>query len=253
MAIPVIDTTTSVLGYRQWEYWEYQPWAANEPTAWSSSPLPPGLALDTETGKISGAATAPGVFLASLWAENIDGQSDPILLKIGIEASAILPNSGADLFIDVTTRKVTFAGMEGSDDPQSPLFWAKMRDDLVMFVRFVKQSTVLDLDLGSLAFGIKEFEPDRLLQASGDWQKIGQGNQTYYRLHIRFDGTLIEAALSNYETDDGTRFLPLCEFEWLENNDGDVGPAELRSSSRNFRVSLDRDILQKNIGPVESV
>lgn len=47
MAKPVINTTTSVLGYRQWLYWEYQPAATNSPLSWSCEGLPPGISIDT--------------------------------------------------------------------------------------------------------------------------------------------------------------------------------------------------------------
>ncbi len=50
MAIPVISATQSVLGYKQWEYFEFQPYATNSPTRWSSNnALPDGLALDAPT------------------------------------------------------------------------------------------------------------------------------------------------------------------------------------------------------------
>ncbi len=35
MAIPVISNTTSVLGYRKGQYFEYQMQATNSPTSWT--------------------------------------------------------------------------------------------------------------------------------------------------------------------------------------------------------------------------
>ncbi len=47
MAIPIINPTQSVLGYKQWEYFEFQPFATNNPTRWrANNPLPDGLTLD---------------------------------------------------------------------------------------------------------------------------------------------------------------------------------------------------------------
>ena len=54
MAIPVIQTHQSVLGYRQGQTWAFQPFAFNGPTSWVASPLPPGMSFDTLTGRISG-------------------------------------------------------------------------------------------------------------------------------------------------------------------------------------------------------
>ena len=47
MSVPVINTTTSVLGYKQWEAWTYQPYATNSPTSWACPNLPAGLSIDT--------------------------------------------------------------------------------------------------------------------------------------------------------------------------------------------------------------
>ena len=47
MAIPVISTTTSILGYNQYESWQYQPYATNTPTSWACPNLPAGLSIDT--------------------------------------------------------------------------------------------------------------------------------------------------------------------------------------------------------------
>lgn len=47
--IPVISTTTSILGYNQYESWEYQPYATNTPTSWACPNLPAGLSIDTPT------------------------------------------------------------------------------------------------------------------------------------------------------------------------------------------------------------
>lgn len=49
MSIPVIDTTTNVMGYKQWQYWEYQPYATNNPTSWECPNLPAGLSIDSPT------------------------------------------------------------------------------------------------------------------------------------------------------------------------------------------------------------
>ena len=47
--IPVINTTTSILGYNQYEGWQYQPYATNNPLSWSCPNLPAGLSIDTPT------------------------------------------------------------------------------------------------------------------------------------------------------------------------------------------------------------
>ena len=68
MAVPVINTTQSVLGYLQHQRFEFQPFATNSPTWWLVSALPAGISLDPETGLISGTANWPGVYVFSLQA-----------------------------------------------------------------------------------------------------------------------------------------------------------------------------------------
>ena len=71
MSAPVIDSTTSVLGFKQWETWQYQPYATNGPGRWrNNTALPSGLVLDIATGALSGPVQLPGVFLVGLTASN---------------------------------------------------------------------------------------------------------------------------------------------------------------------------------------
>jgi hypothetical protein len=49
MSIPVISTTTSILGYNQYQSWQYQPYATNNPISWACPNLPAGLSIDTPT------------------------------------------------------------------------------------------------------------------------------------------------------------------------------------------------------------
>jgi hypothetical protein len=72
MAIPVISTTTSVLGYRKGQYFEYQMQATNTPTSWSASGLPSGMTI-SNAGLVSGAATAAGIYLIKIIATNATG------------------------------------------------------------------------------------------------------------------------------------------------------------------------------------
>jgi hypothetical protein len=84
MSIPVIDTTQSVLGYLQHEHWEYQPYATNAPTSWTSTPLPYGISIDPASGLISGRAIYPGVYVFGLTATNASGPSATVVFTMGI-------------------------------------------------------------------------------------------------------------------------------------------------------------------------
>ena len=249
MAAPVINTTQSVLGYRQWQTFAFQPYASNSPTFWNASPLPPGLTLHAPTGKISGAATMPGVFVVALRAGNADGVSAPVIFTFGIEpGGSVRPSGVLEVYIDLLTRLVSLNSQNFGDantKDKGPLFWTKRGDDLVFHISFLKGGVVADVDLAALKFALKELEPENILVDGHDWRKIGEGEQTAFRLHLKLDSPDLTSALTNYEEDAGTFFNALGEFEWLElnNYDPQVGPSFLRSSSRTFLVEVARDII----------
>ena len=271
MSAPVINTTTSVLGYKQWEAWEYQPYASGTPTSWACPNLPAGLSLNASTGLISGAASVAGVFVCGLTATNGDGTSAPLVLTIGIEAAnAALTNSGYEVKIDVQTRTIEFIAASGGTSQtveqttvaggtttkttgsqtvgsNAPNLFAKENDSLLLWISFQKGGQNLDLDVHSLAIAIKEFEPDARVVLGDTWKKFGSGTGAYYGLYAAISGTDLANALSNYESDGGTAFDGLAEIEWQEANPdhSDFGPEYFRFTTRDFRVSIARDMTEE--------
>ena len=246
MPAPVISLTTSILGWRQWEYWEFQPGATNSPTSWACAGLPPGMTINTSTGKISGAATAPGVYelTDALKATNADGTGS-MTITIGIESGAIQPTSGVDVFVDVVTGEVTLNGAgvtDTGDGKLKSLLATKEGDDLLLYVRFVKNGVILDLDLEKLALWVKELEPENQVVVSDQFEKQGTGTGTYYILHAKLDKAELAAALTDYEEDGGTSFLGLAEIERVEVSAWEAGPDTMRVTSRTFGLKIDRDL-----------
>lgn len=248
MAIPIINTTTSILAYKQWENWAYQPYATNSPTSWNCGPLPPGMALNASTGKISGRGEVPGVYLAELTASNASGASAPIMLTIGIEPASVTPDSKHEIAIDLGTGQVTLLNYSvqspASQPTDAPLISAKEDDDLLLRILFLKGGNVIDLDLTSLKFAIKELEPESILVLSTPtFQKQGSGSNAGFLLHVKFDGDLLVSSLSNYEEDGGTFFNALAEIAWGQTNTETIGPVELRRSSATFRIRIERELI----------
>lgn len=240
MAIPVINTTTSVLEGLQWRSFNYQPFATNAPTSWSCANLPAGLTCDEETGKISGQPQVYGVFVVGLIASNLDGASAALVLTIGIEAAeAPLSSSGFTMDIDVSTRLAKLVGAEK--------LFGKINDDFLIFVRFRKGDEILDLDLASLTLGLKQFIPDQVLTVSTDFHKFGEGAGTYYALTGKLDGEALKAANSGYARPKSQKMETLAEIEWQENY-APAGWAEapevLRMTSRDFPYDIAADMVQ---------
>jgi hypothetical protein len=234
MAAPIINLTTSVLGYQQWQTWAYQPVATNMPVLWTSTPLPPGLSLNAGTGLLTGAVSVPGVYLVNLVAANVGGEvSAPVTITIGVDPAFASNKSGVDVSIETGTGVVSV----------TPDIVFKADDDLMLYVTFKKGATVLDLGpLATLQLGFKEFEPDPILVVGSAFVKSGSGSGTVYQLYVKIDSTALTAALSNYEADSGTQFDAICEIEWQEPNASGVGPVTLRRSTVPFLMPVARNI-----------
>lgn len=239
MAAPVINTTTSVLGYKQWETWNFQPVGTPPATYWNVSGLPAGMDFNAVSGLISGAAEVPGVYDIGLIAGNDDGISAQIVITIGIEATGIaVPSDEVDLWINLQTREVSNAYPPKRDD--NPLYSLKQNDDVFFRLRFHKNGVVADLDLDSLFFAIKELDSESILMSSSTWEKIGTGENTSYRLRATLTDAKIDSALSNYEEDTGTKFTALSEFEWYA--PALLGGGTSVSSSQTFPLEIVREI-----------
>ena len=205
MSVPVISTTTSILGYNQYESWQYQPYATNTPTSWGCPNLPDGMSIDSTTGLISGAATVSGVFECGLTATNGDGTSVALVLTIGIAAaaatSAILTNSGYQITIDVGTKAVTVgsvstsasaaaAGLTLASDPgtsptlrSNPILYARRNDSLLFWINFVKNGVPLNLTIATLKIAIKEFEGSARIVLGHTFYQVGSGVGSYFGLY----------------------------------------------------------------------
>ena len=253
---PVISPIQSVIGYLQWQAFEFQMTATPKPTLWYCTPLAPGLLFDDTKGTILGAATMPGVYLFTVQAQNAVGISDPVTFVMGIEASGFVePSNILELEIEVTTKVVSLASTSGtgssassgssSDGKLSPLFWVKAGDDLLLNIRFLKNGVPADLSLTGLKFALKELEPENIIVESDAWTPVGAGTEASYRMCVHVDSDDLRSALTNYEDDQATQFLALGEFEWTERNayEPKVGPDVLRSSTRTFGVMLPRDLI----------
>lgn len=263
MGKPVISTTQSILGFLQWEEFEFQPYAAGTPTSWTSSPLPTGVTINGTTGLISGAAEKPGVYIVAIQAHNADGASAPVLFTIGIEASIADPSANVlDLICDLGTREVKKGpnAADAEDEGEAlvpsfvtgdeakklaalgaPRFQAKRGDQLLFRVQFQRGGVAASVTLSELELAVKELEPESVLVTSSDFHSLGEG---VFLVYIALESDELTGALSSYEGDYGTAFPGVCELTWLAANPftANIGPADIRGSSKTFRGDLVRDI-----------
>lgn len=233
MAIPVINTTTSVQEGTQWQAFNYQPFATNNPTAWDCPNLPLGLEIDADTGLISGTPEVSGVFVLGLVAENGDGESAPLPLTIGIlPGLATVTRPGPQLKWDLGTGKVSFL----SSDTDGKLF-VKVGKDLLIWLFCEKDGAPVAPNAAAVSISAREFDPDPNITISTAWKKFGEGSGTYFGIYARVEGPTVQGAVLNYEADDETQFEGKAELQLTETNpELDLGPEELLFASKNFPI-----------------
>jgi hypothetical protein len=251
MAIPIIDSTTSIQGHRQGEAWYYQPATTNTPatTSWTWTGLPPGVTADAASGPIFGPATAPGVFLARLTATNASGTSDPVIIPIAIFGRTWGEDGAIPINIDVRTGLVWPHGFSAWKEGD-PVAFGKSGDWLLLDVGFTSDggNSLIMLGPVQLTFGVKQYEPEGLIAISGgEFSTIGEWDATRYRIlcHLDRSNTALMAALSDNEADADTQFDARCELTWTQQiADGSGGTQVITRSTRSFTLRLAREFIQ---------
>ena len=235
---PIINETSSVLGFAQWQEFTFQPTALNAPTSWTASTLPPGVTIDGVTGAISGAAELPGVYVVAVRAHNADGASNPVIFTFGIEATSGDPTANAvDLRFDLGTRLVTgYTGQTGV------LFSAKYRDGVLFRIQFERSGApCVALTLTDLKIRLKQIEDDEVLCESAD-ADYGDESPGVFLVYLALTGDDLAEALLDYEGPEKTAFDGLFEIEYIADNPLTVGPASIRGSSQTFKGEIVRDL-----------
>lgn len=227
MSKPVISNISSVLTCLQNQAFNFQPYASGAPTAWSATHLPAGLSIDATSGLISGAPTAPGVYVFGATATNSDGDSAPQVFAMGVQpSSALVAATCIEVVIDFATRLASIYGGTAAAAASSStsasatasalpaaLWTQRFNDGLYIHVTFIKNGVpAAGVNITSLQFALKEIDGDEPVVSSSSFAAASPG----FVLHGSFSGAPLQAALQNYASDDGAAFVGLAEFEWVE-------------------------------------
>lgn len=251
MAEPVIFPTTSFNIYRRGEYFQAYLSATNTPTSWTCVGTDAdgmavtlaalGLAFDTAKGILSGAFKHVGFFDFVFVAHNADGYSAPLPVPVGIEDVGFAVDATIGIEVDVetgfVTRTLAAAAVAGA-----PVLYGKHGGQMLLTVLFKKQGAALTMNLTSLMLGLKEFEPEPLIDLTdGTFYALGGG----FRVLLDLNAVKVKTALGNYEADAATIFDAIGEVRWEhyeQVSDGDPAVA-LISRSRNFIFQLERGLI----------
>ena len=246
MAIPVISTTTSVLGYRKGQYFEYQMQATNSPTAWTANGLPSGMTISA-TGLVSGAATAAGVYLFRVIATNATGPSLPLEVAMGIEDTNYNDGIGIEVNIDLRSGAVAVPGITpaSGQNASQAVMYLKYGDKVLLDLGFLKGEELQSMALASIIMNIREFDGESVLvQSNGALEIIGTSDRPRYRILVDLDTPELLNALGNYQADYQTSFDAIAEIEWrVDYLEPGALTDELIRSSKTFRIAIDRDLV----------
>lgn len=245
MAIPVISNTTSVLGYRKGQYFEYQMQATNSPTSWTANGLPSGMVISS-SGLINGAATAAGVYLVKVIAMNVDGPSAPLDVAMGIEDTNFNDGIGIEVNIDLRSGSVSVPGIAPSSSQASQaVMFLKYGDKVFLDIGFLKGEELQTMAMASIVMNIREFDGETVLvQSNGGLEIIGTSDRPRYRILVDLDTPDLSNALGNYQGDYQTTFDAIAEIEWrVDYLEPGALSDEVIRSSKTFRIAIDRDLV----------
>lgn len=245
MAIPVISNTTSVLGYRKGQYFEYQMQATNSPTSWTANGLPSGMSINS-SGLVSGAAISAGVYLLKVITTNGDGPSAPLELAMGIEDTNFNDGIGIEVNIDLRSGAVSVPGITPSSSQASQaVMFLKYGDKVFLDIGFLKGEELQTMAMASIVMNVREFDGETaLVQSNGGLEIIGTSDRPRYRILVDLDTPELLNALGNYQNDYQTTFDAIAEIEWrVDYLEPGALADEVIRSSKTFRIAIDRDLV----------
>lgn len=205
-----------------------------------------GLTFDTATGVLRGTFKAAGFYNLIFTATNADGTSAAVTLPIGIEDSGFAVDATAGINVDVETGEVTRTLAGGTSAPSAlagkpVVLFGKHASHKLVTVTFSKQGAQLSPDMVELQIGLKQYEPEQLLNlTTGTFHATGGG----FRVLLDLRDTDISAVLGDYEADDATLFNAIAEIRWESYEQVDDGaPQVLISRSRTFLFQIERELI----------
>lgn len=240
---PSVLLSATALGFDKGEVVTIPVFSNSTVEDWNCTALPDGLEFDKELGRIAGTATLTGVWVVGITAINTYGTNTNYLTIEIAEATAGI-STGIDLAVDVETKAVQLLGQPPVASAGA-VFAVKGKDDVLLFVRFLKRGLTVDLEVTSLIFIIKEDAESASLVVSSDFSRQHDALGDFFVLRFSPDSPAIDALFTNYEGPVRTEFQAVAELSWrVVSPWSGVGPRTYTNSSRIFPISVIRDLGQ---------
>ena len=257
MSAPVISASSSILGFKRNEVFQFQPGATNSPSSWAITSVPSEITIDSSTGLISCTGiNIPGPIVFTVTATNGDGAGTKEFV-IGISSESAVPSPSTDVGsewdFDMVTRVLTplQSTAPAVTGAAAALANWKLDDVFLLRIRCRKNGEIVDPVPTALRVALKEYDPDPRLVLGNKFLKTGSGATAYFDLLLDLSVPAVKNALLNYEKDSGTSFAALIELQleasisFTGTTGGTAGSGvatTLRISSQTGTVLITRDL-----------
>lgn len=243
MSAPVLSQVTSINGLVKGQPWSYQPAiTSGGPVAlWAASGLPPGITLNTTTGKLSGVPTTPGVFNVTLSARDATPlwNVTPLVFPMGVESIPFEADGAIRIDVNLQTGEVYLV------DSAKPLY-VKAGDKLLVSVGFKDDENYQDIPMMTLInFAMKVWDDEEHIPINdGLFTKVGDYDTTRYVTTLDLTAPRIREAFDEFEDRYGTGFVAECEINWIWFvwRAGIDTPQRHERTSQHFKMDTWRDL-----------
>lgn len=245
MSKPILKKTTSIAALVKGQPWGFQPAATSggPVAAWTAIGLPPGITVNTTTGRLSGTPTTPGVYNVTIKARDAASVfSDPLIFPVGVETLPFESDGAIRVNVKVQTGEVYLPDAGGQ------ALFAKAGDKKLVAIGFEDGGILQDVPnmaLVNVSLKVWDDDVDFLPLNDGNFIKSGDFNTTRYLVWLDFDtDKRIREAFDEFDNPLGTGFAGLAEIErtWFAWVPGASEPQQCQDTSRNFKVATYRDL-----------